>query len=140
MKPRFKKSDRSSFAYWFAHWAAFQMVALNLGIWTPRYLFHDFEKPWLKLFLPYHTVQKFHRRNNRHHISFRSPERIDWVGLVIDWECCRFTKIECPLNARQTYEAVMEGRGKEVLGREIEPEMIERMERNIPLVLEILGL
>lgn len=140
MKPRFTKKDRASFKYWFAHWSAFQMVALNLGIWKFKYLFHDIEKPWLKLFLSYPKVQRLHRRNNRHHISFKNPERIDWVALVIDWECCRFTKTECPLNARETYEGVMKGRGEEVLGRRVEPEMMERMERNIPLVLEILGL
>lgn len=140
MKPKFTKADRASFKYWFAHWAAFQMVALNLGIWKPKYLFHDFEKPWLKLFLKYSTVQKFHRKNNRHHLSFKSPSRIDWVALVIDWECCRFTKAECPLNARETYEAAISGRGMEVLGRDIEPEMKQLMETNIPIVLEVLGL
>lgn len=140
MKPKFTKSDRSTFKYWFAHWSAFQMVALNLGVWKLKYLFHDFEKPWLKLILPYPKVQKLHRKNNRHHLGFKSPSRIDWVALVIDWECCRFTKAECPLNARETYEATISGRGREVLGRDIEPEIIELMKQNIPVVLEILEL
>lgn len=140
MKKGFTKEERATFKYWFAHWAAFQMTALIHRVWKPRYLLHDFEKPWLRLFLPYPTVQRLHRRNNRHHISFKSPERIDWVALVIDWECCRFTKLQCPLSARQTYEAVISGRGKEVLGRDIGPEMIGRIRENIPLVLEILGL
>lgn len=140
MKPRFTKKDRASFKYWFAHWAAFQMVALNLGIWKFKYLFHDIEKPWMKLFFSYPTVQKFHRRNNRHHLSFKSPSKIDWVALVIDWECCRYTKAECPLNARETYEAAIGGRSIEVLGRELDEEIIERMQKNIPPVLEILNL
>ena len=45
----FTKKDRSSFKYWFAHWCGFQITALNLGIWKPKYLLHDIEKPWLKL-------------------------------------------------------------------------------------------
>ena len=57
---RFDKSDRSTFPYWFAHWCAFNMTALNLKKWKFKYLFHDFEKPWLKLFLSYKKVQQFH--------------------------------------------------------------------------------
>ena len=47
----FDKSQRSKFKYWFAHWCAFNMTALNLGVWKFKYLFHDIEKPWLMLFL-----------------------------------------------------------------------------------------
>src|SRR5574344_1786585 len=50
---KFKKEDKSSFPYWFSHWCAFQLVALSLGVWRPRHLLHDIEKPWLKLVLPY---------------------------------------------------------------------------------------
>lgn len=46
---RFGKDERSSFPYWFAHWKAFNMVALQLGHWKFKYLFHDIEKPWLML-------------------------------------------------------------------------------------------
>lgn len=52
----FDKSNRSSFSYWFAHWCAFQLTALNLRRWKFKYLFHDFEKPWMKLFCKYKTV------------------------------------------------------------------------------------
>ena len=45
----FSKSERSSFKYWFAHWCAYNMTALNLGMWKPKYLLHDIEKPWLML-------------------------------------------------------------------------------------------
>ena len=30
----FDKSNRSSFAYWFAHWCAFQLTALNIRRWN----------------------------------------------------------------------------------------------------------
>jgi hypothetical protein len=96
----FNKCDRASFEYWFAHWCAFNMTALNLRCWKFKYLFHDFEKPWLKLFMSYESLQKFHRKHNRHHLEYKNPNKIDWEAMVIDWECSRFTKINCPRNAK----------------------------------------
>ena len=45
----FEEKDKSSFKYWFAHWCAYQMTALNCGAWKFKYLFHDIEKPFLEL-------------------------------------------------------------------------------------------
>lgn len=98
----FTKEERSSFKYWFAHWCAFQMTALNLKCWKFKYLFHDIEKPWLKLFLTYDKVQHIHRTLNNHHLQYKHPNRIDWEAMVIDWECSRFTKEAAPLTARET--------------------------------------
>ena len=98
----FTKEERSSFKYWFAHWCAFQMTALNLKCWKFKYLFHDIEKPWLKLFLTYDKVQHIHRTLNNHHLQYKYPNRIDWKAMVIDWECSRFTKEAAPLTARET--------------------------------------
>lgn len=98
----FTKEERSSFKYWFAHWCAFQMTAINLRCWKFKYLFHDIEKPWLKLFLPYDKVQHIHRTLNNHHLQYKHPNRIDWEAMVIDWECSRFTKEAAPLTARET--------------------------------------
>lgn len=98
----FTKEERSSFKYWFAHWCAFQMTALNLKCWKFKYLFHDIEKPWLKLFLTYDKVQNIHRTLNNHHLQYKYPNRIDWEAMVIDWECSRFTKATAPLTARET--------------------------------------
>lgn len=98
----FTKEERSSFKYWFAHWCAFQMTALNLKCWKFKYLFHDVEKPWLKLFLTYDKVQHIHRTLNNHHLQYKHPNRIDWEAMVIDWECSRFTKKAAPLTARET--------------------------------------
>lgn len=115
----FTKAERSTFPYWFAHWAAFQMTALNLRAWRFKYLFHDIEKPWLRIFLPYTKVQELHRTYNRHHpewlenklsayedelyyskeIIDKYLDRFDYEGAIIDWECCHFTKVECPLDA-----------------------------------------
>ena len=64
----FTKEERSSFKYWFAHWCAFQMTALNNKCWKFKYLFHDIEKPWLMLiWKDYSRVQKWHRATNSHH-------------------------------------------------------------------------
>jgi hypothetical protein len=105
----FTKKDRSSFKYWFAHWCGFQLTALNLGIWKPKYLLHDIEKPWLKVFWKgdYKRVQKWHRTHNKHHLEYGLKygwDKIDWEALMIDWECCGLSKQEAQLDARETLE------------------------------------
>ena len=105
----FTKADRSSFKYWFAHWCGFQLIALNLGIWKPKYLLHDIEKPWLKLLWKgdYKRVQKWHRTHNKHHLEYglkHGWNAIDWEALMIDWECCGLSKQEAQLDARETLE------------------------------------
>jgi len=105
----FTKEDRSSFKYWFAHWCGFQLTALNLGIWKPKYLLHDIEKPWLKIFWKgdYKRVQNWHRTHNRHHLEYglnHGWDNIDWEALMIDWECCGLSKQEAQLDARETLE------------------------------------
>ena len=109
----FTKEERSTFAYWFAHWCAFNMVALNCRAWKFKYLFHDWEKPWLRLFLPYDKVQKFHRTHSRHHLEYCGKK--DYEGMVIDWECSRFTKEASPLTAREESDRLhmLERVGKE---------------------------
>ena len=96
----FTKEERSKFPYWFAHWCAYNMTALVLKNWKFKYLFHDFEKPWLRLFLPYPKVQQWHRNHNKHHIEYwLKHNKADWDGMVIDWECSRHTKEAQPLDA-----------------------------------------
>lgn len=98
----FDKKDRGGFKYTFAHWCAYQMTALNLGIWKFKYLFHDWEKPWLKLFLrDYKKVQKWHREHNAHHMEYM--KKWDAYAMLIDWECSRFTKTASPMTAKDTY-------------------------------------
>lgn len=100
----FDKSQRSKFDYWFAHWCAFNMTALNLGVWKFKYLFHDIEKPWLMwLWKDYSRVQKLHRTHNSHHLEYAGEKSYDFEAMVIDWECSRFTKKASPLNARGEY-------------------------------------
>lgn len=101
----FSKKERSTFPYWFAHWCAFQMTALNLKAWKFKYLFHDFEKPWLMLlWRDYKRVQRYHRAHNRHHPEYEGNKNCDFEAMVIDWECSRFTKAASPLTAREEFE------------------------------------
>ena len=41
----FERNDKRGFAYWFAHWCAYNMIAINCNAWKFKYLFHDIEKP-----------------------------------------------------------------------------------------------
>ena len=92
----FSKEERSSFAYWFAHWCSYNMTALNLKCWKFKYLFHDIEKPWLMLlWKDYKRVQKWHR------LEYKGKKGFDWEAMVIDWECSRFTKEASPRTACQ---------------------------------------
>lgn len=114
----FDKSERSSFSYWFAHWCAFQMCALNLRRWKFKYLFHDFEKPWMKLFMKYKSVQKWHREHNSHHLEYglkHGWDKVDWEALIIDWECSRFTKTEAQLDAYETMKLELNTKWKDYI-------------------------
>ena len=88
---------KSSFRYWFAHWCAVNMTAMNLGCWKLRFLFHDWYKPWMRLLgFSYFTIRNFHRKHAGHHNGS------DLIGMIIDWEASRFTKLDAPMNARET--------------------------------------
>lgn len=130
----FKKEEKGTFKYTFAHWAAYQMTALNLKCWKFRFLFHDIEKPLLKLLgFKYETIRKIHRKFSRHHLTYRNPKKIDWLGAVIDWECSGFTKLDAPLNARQTYEKMLNNSNLSVDVRKL-------VKENVPDVLDKLRL
>lgn len=104
MDKYFSKEHRSSFSYWFAHFCAFNMTALTIGKWKFKYLFHDWEKPWLMLLWKgnYKKVQKWHREHSRHHIEYfkkHGVAKTDWEAIAIDWECSGLTKKDSPRNA-----------------------------------------
>lgn len=94
---KFTKDQRSTFSYWFAHWRAFNELARELGVWKFRHLFHDLEKPFLRLFMDYRKVQEIHRRHNAHHLEYQG--RRNWLDMYLDWECSRYTKIASPRTA-----------------------------------------
>lgn len=101
----FDKSQRSSFSYWWNHWKAFNLTALMLDEWRWKFLFHDIEKPWLRLIMPYKKLQSFHRRNNNHHIEYKGGyDNVDWMALYIDWFCGRYTKYAAKPTVQQEAE------------------------------------
>jgi hypothetical protein len=102
---KFGKEKRSGFRYWYYHWKAFNLTALALNQWKFKYIFHDFEKPWLKLLWgDYMKVQKFHREHNPHHWTYKNAPNYDYEAMAIDWECSRFTKLAAQKNAREHSE------------------------------------
>ena len=102
------KQERFSWSYFLALWCSFQIVAITLGVWKFKHLFHDWYKPWLKMFgVPYENIQKFHRMNSNHHLEYlehKDPSSLDWISLIVDWECSQYTKEACHRNAREEME------------------------------------
>lgn len=114
----FTEDQKSTFPYYFAHVCAYNMVALNLGVWKPKYIFHDWEKPWMLLLAkglkkvgllkqePYEWVRNWHRTHRKHHVQYyRMPtlhkdgRMPDVVEMILDWESSRYTKLASPRNA-----------------------------------------
>ena len=129
---KFTKADRSTWRYFWAHWCAFQMVAITMGVWRPKHLFHDWYKPWLKMFgMPYEKIQKFHRYHSTHHIEYfntgKDLQKFDWISLIVDWECSQYTKEACPRNAREEMEWIIEDTNDDfliyILETYMEPEL-----------------
>ena len=73
-----------------------------LGHNTWRSLVHDLDKVILYNFLPFEKVKNFHRKTARHHKNNLKKNRNDYIDMIIDWECARFTKPDKPLNAYDT--------------------------------------
>jgi hypothetical protein len=66
-------------------------------------LLHDLDKIFLHmLFLSEDTIRKIHRENSSHHVENRK-NKIDYIQMIIDCECARYTKPDKPLNAYETF-------------------------------------
>ncbi|MBD5230719.1 MAG: hypothetical protein HDS66_01010 [Bacteroidales bacterium] len=119
----FTESQKSTFPYYFAHVCAYNMTALNLGVWKPKYIFHDWEKPWMLLLAkglkkigilkcePYEWVRDWHRTHRKHHVQYYKAPTLHKNGrmpnvieMIIDQECSRLTKESSPLNAYQYFQ------------------------------------
>lgn len=123
---KFDETERSTFSYWFNHWKAYNLVAKKLKVWKIKYIFHDWYKPWLKLFMPYEKLQKFHRVHSKHHIEWLENKfkhcsaclykthgyeyinSFDYEGALIDWECSRYTKNVAQLTGYEKFEEVFQ--------------------------------
>lgn len=136
---KFDKSERSSFYYWFSHWCAYNLVAIKLGVWKPKWLLHDIEKPWLKLIWgDYKRVQKWHKHHNKHHIfSGRryGINKVDWLAAVIDWEASRYSKSSCRRTALEEANHIVSGAEVKYTKDEI-----EEVRKNVFPILEYLGI
>lgn len=86
------------------HRKAFKIVeSLLTGRNTMQGRFHDIDKMILYCFFDYKTVHEFHRKHSKHHEKAKTFD--DYLLMVIDWECARFTKPDKGLNAYDTLYA-----------------------------------
>ena len=98
-------------------------------------MLHDIEKPWLKLLWGnYQKVREWHRKNNRHHLTYKNPNNIDWEAMILDWDCSRFTKQDSKLNAVEQYEYFIKNKYKN------NNYYKQLLENNVPKILKKLGL
>jgi hypothetical protein len=67
-------------------------------------LTHDLDKLLMYIFFPISLkkISKIHRLNSYHHINSKIKSEKNYIQMVIDWECARFSKKDKPLNARNT--------------------------------------
>lgn len=152
----FTKEQRGTFKYWWAHWCAYQLTALNLGCWKFRFLMHDVWKPFMMLIFnkDYFRVQSIHRNYAKHHVTYwvnrnfsdRAFIKLDILGMVIDWECSRLTKADAQMDVRKTLEYTVQKLKKEpyydIKGypHYITDKQLQRFESSIHLTIEQLGL
>lgn len=101
--------------YTLAHRKAFREIERQLlGHNTVRSLFHDLDKVFLYPFFEYKKVHNWHR-NHMHHHEVKAKTHSDFVQMVIDWECARYTKPDKPLNARETLDKFYPGLKNKIL-------------------------
>lgn len=61
------------------------------------------DKVFLYMIFDYKSVHNWHRNHSRHH-SIKAKTHSDFVQMVVDWECARYTKPDKLLNARDTLD------------------------------------
>ena len=98
----FTKNQRYKIRYSLEHRKAFLALEKKLlGKNTIRGYLHDVDKIILYHFLPTEFVHTCHQWWSKHH-ERRAKTHDDFVQMVIDWECARFTKPDKPLDAYDT--------------------------------------
>ena len=135
---KFTVKEKSTFKYWYYHWLAFNYTAWKLGVWKPKWLLHDIEKPWLKLIWgDYMRVRQWHKHHNSHHIFYgrrNGMNKIDWLGAVIDWECSHLTKVVAERNGREEVDYLISDKSKYTKDEK------EEIRKNCYPILDYLGL
>lgn len=99
-----RKENIGAIRYTQEHRKAYKKVEKELlGHNTWKSLVHDFDKVILYNVWPHSRVKNFHRNTARHHIESKwKKTRADYIDMIIDWECARYTKPDKPLNAYDT--------------------------------------
>lgn len=100
---KYRKENLGAIRYTQAHRKAYKKVEKELlGYNTWRSYIHDLDKVILYNFLPFEKVKKFHRNTARHHDNKIKKNKGDFIDMIIDWECARYTKPDKQLNAYDT--------------------------------------
>ena len=72
---------------WFIHWKKFNSFAFNEGVWKFRYIFHDVDKPCLRLIgMSSEKIEDYHKTRSNHHLEYKNPNKIDYNAVIINWE------------------------------------------------------
>lgn len=93
--------------YTFKHKLYFLKVEYQLtNKITLNGILHDLDKVYMYLFTnkSVKEIQKIHRNKARHHVNNQIKTEKDYIQMIIDWECARFTKPDKQLNARETLD------------------------------------
>ena len=99
-----RKENIGAIKYTKEHRKAFRKIEKEiLGHNTWRSIVHDLDKVILYNIWPHKKVKNFHRTTARHHSENNIKKtRNDYIEMIIDWECARYTKPDKPLNAYDT--------------------------------------
>lgn len=113
---KYRKENIGAIKYTQAHRKSYKKIEKELlGHNTWRSYVHDIDKVILYNFLPFKKVKKFHRNTARHHDNNIRKTKNDYIDMIIDWECARFTKPDKPLNAYDTLYKFYPNLEKEIL-------------------------
>lgn len=99
-----RKENIGAIKYTKEHRKAFKEIEKELlGYNTWRSIVHDIDKVILYNIWSHKRVKEFHRRTARHHVENKiKKNKNDYIEMIIDWECARYTKPDKPLNAYDT--------------------------------------
>ena len=112
----YRKENIESIMYTKEHRKAFKRIEKEvLGHNTWRSLVHDLDKVILYNIFSHNKVKEIHRKYARHHDNNIKKTENDYIEMIIDWECARFTKPDKPLNAYDTLYKFYPHLEKEIL-------------------------
>lgn len=98
-----RKENIGAIKYTKEHRKAYKKIEKELlGHNTWRSFAHDLDKVILYNFLEFKKVKEFHRKTARHHDNKIKKNKHDYIDMIVDWECARYTKPDKPLNAYDT--------------------------------------